>query len=51
MKTNKTDTALGELVGYASSLQLGYLSAHLQELLHQAQVDNPTYLEFCVKSK
>ena len=47
MKTNKTDTALGELVGYASSLQLGYLSAHLQELLHQAQVDNPTYLEFC----
>lgn len=43
----KTESTLNELAGYASSLQLGYLSSHLQEILHQAQIDNPTYLEFC----
>ena len=34
----KTESTLNELAGYASSLQLGYLSSHLQEILHQAQI-------------
>lgn len=39
---------MNELLEYTSTLQLGYLTAHLQEILHQAQVDNPTYLEYSV---
>jgi len=42
------DERMNELQGYASSLQLGHLSSHLSEMLHQAQVNNPTYLEYTI---
>lgn len=42
------DERMNELQGYAASLQLGYVSSHLSELIHQAQVENPTYLEYTI---
>ena len=31
---------------HASYLRLSYLHKHLQEMIHQAQIDNPGYMEF-----
>lgn len=42
----KTESSINELLEYAKTLQLSYLYAHLPEILHQAQVDSPTYLDF-----
>ena len=40
---------MNELLGYASSLQLGYLAKHLHEIVHNAQLNTPTYLEYSIK--
>lgn len=45
MKTN-LENKMDELYGCASALRLGYLASHLSEIVHQAQVDNPTYMEY-----
>lgn len=42
------DERMTELQGYSSSLQLWHLRDHLPELIHQAQINNPTFLEYTV---
>ncbi len=44
----QTESRINELRGYTTTLQLSYLSAHLSEILHQAQVEGPTYLEYSI---
>ncbi len=46
----KTESRLNELLSYAYTLQLTCYAAHIQEMLHQAQVDSPTYLDFSADS-
>lgn len=45
-----TESRLNELLGYARTLQLTCYAAHVQEMLHRAQIDNPTYLDFSTDS-
>lgn len=42
------DNRMAELQEYASALHLGYLREHLSEIIHQAQVDSPTFLEYTI---
>lgn len=37
------------LKSYASRLRLYYLSTHLEEMVHKAQENKPSYLEFIVQ--
>ncbi|MBR1783804.1 MAG: IS21-like element helper ATPase IstB [Bacteroidales bacterium] len=48
--TMTTESRINELLKYANTLQLSYLAAHFPEILHQAQVENPTYLEYSINT-
>lgn len=42
------DTMMDELVQNSKSLRLTYLAGRWGELIHRAQMEKPTYLEFCL---